>query len=394
MRMNRLSILCLVPCMAALRALAGGSLADPKTATIDANLSPRQGPLPSIAINDPGRVVAKVGDKEITLGMILQPVIDQYGLQQLLTVARREYYRQKAIEEGLTITPADEKVARDRLIEQVFASSLPLDDFKGTTEEKKAARKAEMDKLLPQVLASKNVSVEDFDKALFNQAVLWKIAEKAANAEITEDHLKQVFGYKYGEKVAVRHIQIATLAKAMDVLQRLKKGERFDDIAAKESLDLKSREYGGEIRAFTFEDLNWKPAFREAAFSLKEDNEISDPVNTGEVYEIIQRIKRIPPSIIKFEDVREDVKAELTDLVIRNKVENLRQEYDFKASEQLRISDPGLKERFLRMVDSANKGSSMNEIREQIRRDDAPDQPNASTTGSEVAQPPATKPGK
>jgi parvulin-like peptidyl-prolyl isomerase len=389
LRIIRLSILCLAPCCASLCAQAAGSIADPRALTTEIDLNPPPAPLPSIEIGNPKRVIATVNDQAITLGMIEQPVIDLYGLNQLLLVAKREYYRQMAANENITITKADELAARDRIIEQAF-SNLSLDDFKGTIEEQKAARKAEMEKLFPQLLARSNVALDDFDRSLFNQAVLWKIAEKQTVSQITEDHLKQVFGIKYGEKVAVRHIQVATHVKAMEVLQRLRNGEKFEDIAAKESLDVKSRPYGGEVRAFTRDDPIWKPAFRDTAFSLKEEGEISGEVSTGEIFEVIQLVKRIPPSIIKFEDVRDDVRAELTDLVIHAKMETLKQEFDFKASNLLKISDPALEARFKRMIDSVPKTTKIDDVRDQIHEDDAP----AGATGSEVAQPPATRPGQ
>jgi parvulin-like peptidyl-prolyl isomerase len=392
MRLLRLSIFCLIPCVAAWRAPAGGSLADPSTATIDANLNPRPTTLPSIDISDPRRVVATVGDKEITLGMVAQPVVDMYGLLQLQAVAQREYYRQKAAEEKVTITPDEEQATRDRMLNQIFASGLPLSDFtaKMPLDEAKAARKQEMEKLLPQVLAPKNLTVEDLNRAIPNESILWKIAYKQTVANLTEDDYKQVFGLKYGEKVSVRHIQVANLAKAVEILQRLNKGERFMDIADKESLDLKSRAYGGEVRAFTRNDPIWKPAFREAAFSLKEDGEISDPINTGEVYEIIQRNKRIAPSAIEYDLVKDDIKAELVELVTLKTVDSLRQRFNAEASSSLRISDPGLQERFQRMVDSASRPKDMNETRNQIKRDNDV----SIESGSEVAQPPATGPGK
>jgi parvulin-like peptidyl-prolyl isomerase len=74
-------------------------------------------------------------------------------------------------------------------------------------------------------------------------------------------------------------------AKAEQLIARIKGGEDFAQVAAKESDDLGSAEEGGDLGSFTRGRM--VPPFEQAAFALKE-KEISGPVRSPFGYHIIQ----------------------------------------------------------------------------------------------------------
>jgi parvulin-like peptidyl-prolyl isomerase len=388
-----IAISSLIAAGAARCALAATSLADPDTPTWS-DVSRKPSPeLPPVASSGTDRRIATIDNNAITLDQLERPLLEAYGLQFLLHVARNQHYVQKAREAGITTTPADMQAERNRMLEQIFGASLPLDNYPGTDAQKQDARKAEMERLLPQVLESQKVTTVEFDFAIRNGALLWKIAEQQIVPRITEDDLQKVFRVQYGEKARVRHIELRTLPEVAEVQRRLAAGEDFAKLASELSLDKDSRPYGGELRAFSRAEPTLSEAFKEAAFLLQE-GEVSSPVNTGESFHLIKLEQRIAPQVIKYEDVKESVRQQLANILISLKVQALRQTFDAEAAGLLQIDDPGLRARFRQMMDraAAQGGQDPASVRRQIGRDNQPSDL-SSPPGSEVARPPATRPG-
>lgn len=88
------------------------------------------------------------------------------------------------------------------------------------------------------------------------------------------------------DKIKCSHILVKKQSEAMLVLDRLKKGESFANLAREISIDRGSAKKGGDLGLFG-RGLMVK-AFEEAAFRLKK-GEISQPVKTEFGYHIIKR---------------------------------------------------------------------------------------------------------
>ncbi len=371
-----------------------GSLANAGSATWDeSGGSKRPADSGSRVSMEPGRTVAVLNGAAITMEQLQRPMLEAHGITFLLLLARNECYRQKLREAGLTISPEDIVGERQRMLDQVFQESVPLDNFPGTDQEKRAARLKEMERLLPQVLSAKRVSMAEFGLAAEGGAMLWKLAESQIRKQITEDALQQVFRIKYGEKIRVRHIQVGNLREATEVQRRLAGGESFEKVAAAMSQDQASREYGGELRPFTRAEPTLSQAFKDAAFALKE-GEISGPVNAGEAYHLIKLEARIAPQVVKYEDHKESIREELTNLMTSMRLQQLRQAFDADVRSSLRIEDPILRMRYQQMLEQAGgSGQDPGSVRQKIGSDNQPAGGITITPGSEVARPPATRPG-
>lgn len=95
---------------------------------------------------------------------------------------------------------------------------------------------------------------------------------------------------KSAEQVHVRHILVASEADAKSVLDNLKKGTKFEQIARERSTDQANSSKGG--------DLGWAPrgfydpAFEKAAFGLRETGQLSAPVKSQFGWHVIQLIQR------------------------------------------------------------------------------------------------------
>ena len=369
-----------------------GSLANADAATWDDGSTPRKAADKTLVSVEPGRTVAVLNGAAITMEQLQRPLLEAHGVRFLLLIARNECYRQKAREAGVAITPEDVVGERQRMLEQVF-DSVSLDTFRGTDEEKKAARLKEMERLLPQVLDAKRVSLTEFGLAAEGGAILWKIAESEVKKQITEEALQKVFRIKYGEKIKVRHIQVGNLREALEVQRRLAAGEAFDKVAMAISQDKASREFGGELRPFTRAEPTLSEAFKDAAFALK-DGEVSAPVNAGDAYHLIKAELHIAPQVVKYEDHKDSIREELTGIMTNLRVTQLRQSFDAEVRGTLRIEDPILRRRYQQMLDQAGgAGQDPNTVRRNIGQDNQPATGITVSPGSEVAQPPATRPG-
>ena len=88
------------------------------------------------------------------------------------------------------------------------------------------------------------------------------------------------------DKIKCSHILVKKQSEAMAVLERLKKGESFANLARELSVDRGSGKKGGDLGLFG-RGVMVKP-FEEAAFKLNK-GEISQPVKTEFGYHIIKR---------------------------------------------------------------------------------------------------------
>lgn len=88
------------------------------------------------------------------------------------------------------------------------------------------------------------------------------------------------------DKIKCSHILVKKQSEAMAVLERLKKGESFANLARELSVDRGSGKKGGDLGLFGRGVM--VKAFEDAAFKLNK-GEISQPVKTEFGYHIIKR---------------------------------------------------------------------------------------------------------
>ncbi len=98
----------------------------------------------------------------------------------------------------------------------------------------------------------------------------------------------------------------ATKQKADSIYDALKNGAAFGELAKKFSADNLSYQTNGEIAEFGVGKYD-RP-FEDAAFSLKSDGDISEPVRTAFGYHIIKRLGRKPVSTVANKETTESIK--------------------------------------------------------------------------------------
>jgi peptidyl-prolyl cis-trans isomerase C len=89
------------------------------------------------------------------------------------------------------------------------------------------------------------------------------------------------------DKIKCYHILVKKQSEAIAIIERLKKGESFANVAKELSIDKGSSKRGGDLGSFG-RGMMVKP-FEEAAFKLKKGEISSEPVKTEFGYHIIKR---------------------------------------------------------------------------------------------------------
>ena len=89
------------------------------------------------------------------------------------------------------------------------------------------------------------------------------------------------------DKIKCSHILVKKQNEANEILERLKKGESFVNLAKELSIDKGSAKRGGDLGSFG-RGMMVKP-FEDAAFKLEKGEISSEPVKTEFGYHIIKR---------------------------------------------------------------------------------------------------------
>lgn len=145
---------------------------------------------------------------------------------------------------------------------------------------------------------------------------------------VTETEIKTVYEknpqeYKTPERRKLRHIIVPTEEKAKEILQQLKSGAKFEDLASQNNTDA-TKQRGG--------DLGWAQKgvfvkeFENVAFSLKK-GETSDIVKTQFGYHIIRVDDITPETQRTLQDVSQDIKRKLEQQRVEQFEQELKKKY-------------------------------------------------------------------
>ncbi len=178
----------------------------------------------------------------------------------------------------------------------------------------------------------KNAEVQKRIEQMKKQVLMQSFMEDKAEKMVTDAQLKAAYEKQKKEmgkqeEVKARHILVADEAEAKKIAAELKKGGDFDKIAKEKSTDKGSGARGGDLGWFTKEKM--VPEFADAAFKLKK-NEISAPVKSAFGWHVIKLEDRRPVKVASFDEMKEQLRGELTNKAVQEYVENLLKKSDIK----------------------------------------------------------------
>lgn len=151
--------------------------------------------------------------------------------------------------------------------------------------------------------------VEKVKESLLKQYAVKKLVSKITVAEEEKkefyENNKEMF--IEGDKARASHILVKTEEKARELLGKIMKGNKFEDLAKEES-ECPSKDNGGDLGEF--QRGNMVPEFEEATFAMKK-GEISEPVKTQFGYHIIKLIDKQEKREKSYEEVSEEIEKRI-----------------------------------------------------------------------------------
>ena len=150
-------------------------------------------------------------------------------------------------------------------------------------------------------------------KALRDSYLAQRIGPEVSEAEIKLAYDEESKKLTETERLRARHILVATEKEATDILAKLKKGSKFEDLAKQYSLD-GSKDYGGDLGYFTQPEM--VPEFSKAAFALQK-GEMSKPVKTDFGWHVI----RVEDRKMGAAQPYDQVKGAIRNVLVRKKVQ-------------------------------------------------------------------------
>lgn len=171
--------------------------------------------------------------------------------------------------------------------------------------------------------------------------VVQRIMEEQQNATVTDEQVKAYYDAHpqefSTERVKASHILVDNEQLANDLYAKLQADpSQFAKLATDNSKDLSNAKRGGDLGFFTRGRM--VKEFDEAAFALKNDGEISKPVQTRFGWHIIQRNGYEPGTVQPFDQVKAQIKVKLVSDMRREKttafLDDLKKKSDLKINEE------------------------------------------------------------
>ncbi len=190
---------------------------------------------------------------------------------------------------------------------------------------------------LKENLATMGVDFEELKKDMMERMLISEYINKTINSniKINESELRAYYSQHLEEftmppRVLLAHIIVNNSQLAEQLLDKLKQGANFSELARNYSQD-SSAAQGGVLGWFSDEQLI--PELSSVAFSL-EPGSVSDVVKTNFGYHIVKVLNKTYATLLEFDQVKAQLEAYMTAEEQANKmlelIQQLRQDSDIK----------------------------------------------------------------
>lgn len=238
-------------------------------------------------------VVAKIDNNVITKDELYNVLVEQNGEQVLESLISEKVIELEAEKQKVEVS--EEEIQKE------------LDELKEAYGG---------EEVFNQAMTTYGYTLEALKDNITMNIKLKKLIEPTIS--ISEEEISSYFEmnketFSQEEQVKASHILVETEEKAKEVIEKLKAGEDFAELAKQYSLDESNKESGGELGFFSRGQMVTE--FEEAAFSLN-SNEISDPVKTDYGYHIIKSEEKKEAKEADYEENKDSIK----DVLLADKI--------------------------------------------------------------------------
>jgi len=269
-------------------------LADEGTSTTETNPEDVETILP------PETILASFGDQTITLGefnQIWEEVPEEYKLQ----------------------------LDKSMVLDQMISEKLLIQESKNIGLEEDNDVLEQIKKMTEQILV----------QVLIERKILDKI--KVNDEEVSEYYEQNRDNFTEKEQVHLYNILLETEEEAQNVLEQLKAGEDFSEIAIEKSSG-PSATQGGDLGYIAKGTII--PEIEEVVFAL-EVEELSEAIKTDFGFHILKITDKKPETVKALEDVKEDILQTLLPTKQKEAFENLLEE--LKSKTEIEINEEALR---------------------------------------------------
>ncbi len=255
-------------------------------------------------------VVAVVNGQELSRVELADLLIGMYGTEGLDLLVRRTLVRQESGKRKVKVTEEEISERMEYLVDGQIKQQMKKGGLKDEDELKRELEKA-------------GLTIEQYKKNILKMFKLTRgqvevelLAEKIIKKTInmTDEELHEAYEEQFGEKIIARQIVLRTMRDAEKILERINAGSDFEALAKKESIDRNSASRGGRMRPFGPHGILGK-----AVTDLKK-GDISEIIKTDSGYHILNIVNRIPRSMKKFSEVKDELVKLVTARKVRNRV--------------------------------------------------------------------------
>lgn len=179
---------------------------------------------------------------------------------------------------------------------------------------------------------------EDFEKNLLIRIIVESVI--SPNVEVTEDEAADYYKehaeeFARDEEIRALQITIRTEEEAVQLLDLIKKGEDFRELAEQHSLS-PDKEDGGDLGFFMRGEM--PESFEEAVFSLSED-EVSNVVKSPFGFHIFKLVEKRGKRVINYSDVKDEIMLSLQlekgKSAVHNWIDDLKKKAEIKTNQKL-----------------------------------------------------------
>ena len=269
-------------------------LADEGTSTTDTNPEDIETNLP------PETILASFGGQTITLGefnQLWEQVPEEYKLQ----------------------------LDKSMVLDQMISEKLLIQETKNMGLEKDKDVLEQIKKMTEQILV----------QALIEREILNKV--KVNDEEVLEYYEQNKDNFTEKEQVHLYNILLETEEEAQNILEQLKAGEDFSEIAIEKSTG-PSAAQGGDLGYLTKGTII--PEIEEVVFAL-EVEELSEVLKTDFGFHILKITEKKPETVKAFEEVKEDIIQTLLPIKQKEAFENFLEE--LKGKTEIEINEEALR---------------------------------------------------
>jgi parvulin-like peptidyl-prolyl isomerase len=264
-----------------------------------ASTTAQESPAPlDVEIPDPAEVassapMARVNGQVLPMTDLHAALVADYGLPIAQQFIADAVVRQALEAQELPVEVTQEDIDREtvRAMSRLFTFEQEMTD-------------EQRDALLRQFLAKNNYTRRQWTQTMARNARLARLAKPRVT--VTEDDLRDEFLRQFEGRLRVRHIQVPTLDKAMEVMDKLQAGDAdFAAVALEYSThaDAKDGAWLPEIRT-NGPTQDVPTSISQAALALQQPGDVSNPVQAGTNYHILKLEEILPPVDAKFQDVK------------------------------------------------------------------------------------------